>query len=136
MMPEDALPGDLLTQITANDRDLTDTRLIYAIISDDWLEYFDVDAKGNIYLSDNKVLDRENASQIEFVLVAHDGRGKEMSHKSPKNVFTGKNSSATVVINVADVNDNAPSFAFQSPLVWNATEGTFRVLSRHKSIHS
>uniref|UniRef100_A0A1A9VG57 Cadherin domain-containing protein n=1 Tax=Glossina austeni TaxID=7395 RepID=A0A1A9VG57_GLOAU len=74
--------------------------IIYSLIGENH-KYFTIDSyTGNIMVADSSILDREKIKQISLTAVAKD--------KAPANLQ--KSTTATIFLNILDVNDNAPEF--------------------------
>lgn len=74
--------------------------ITYSLIGEN-NKYFMIDANtGSIMIADSSILDREKTSRITLTAVAHD--------KAPPTLQ--KSATASIVINVLDVNDNPPVF--------------------------
>ncbi|XP_030375900.1 cadherin-87A [Scaptodrosophila lebanonensis] len=82
--------------------------LTYSLIGEN-NKYFTIDAyTGNIMVANESILDREQVTQLTLTAVAQD--------KAPATVQ--KSATATIYINILDVNDNAPVF---TRAVYNST---------------
>ena len=86
---EEAGPGAFVTQVIATDMDAT-SNITYLLNN----SAFSIDAEGNIYTLEN--LDREVVPMYVLTVIASD------------NSEPARSSSATVVVVVTDINDNAP----------------------------
>ncbi|XP_058804510.1 fat-like cadherin-related tumor suppressor homolog isoform X2 [Phymastichus coffea] len=95
-VPENQLPGWLVTHVLATDKDFGDYGTIqYSITSDYLKEFFDIDKEtGDI--TTKKILDREVHKLFEIIVMATDGGGKS--------------GFVIVRVRVADENDNTPTF--------------------------
>ncbi|XP_078660403.1 protocadherin Fat 4-like isoform X2 [Branchiostoma floridae x Branchiostoma belcheri] len=102
-LPENAAPGDVVTQVTATDRDSgTNGEIIYSIVfaSSDGKDKFSISpSDGNITVSGS--LDADTVeSYVVVVMAADQGTASRVS-------------TAIVNINVTNVNDNTPQFSQQ-----------------------
>jgi len=89
---EDALPGTIILVVAASDADVSPNNAIsYNVAGGDPLGQFGVRRSGELYV--NKMLDREDRSHYELMVVATDG------------AFV---STAAVSVGILDANDNAP----------------------------
>lgn len=95
-VPENQLPGRLVTSVLATDKDFGDYGTIrYSIVSDYLQEFFSIDQEtGDI--TAKKSLDREEHKLFEITVMASDGGGKS--------------GFVIVRVRVADENDNTPVF--------------------------
>lgn len=100
-VPEMSAVGTSVTRVTAVDADdptvADHASVLYQVLKGD--EYFGIDNSGLIYTT-TKNLDRETQAKYEIVVEARDGQG-----------LRGESGTATVLINLQDVNDNFPIFS-------------------------
>lgn len=87
---EDALPGTVIVSISTSDHDLA-SDITYYVTSGDPLGQFSISKAGEVYV--NRALDREAKSRYKMTVMATDG---------------GFVTTAMVVIDILDANDNAP----------------------------
>ncbi|CAI4225888.1 unnamed protein product [Auanema sp. JU1783] len=105
---EDATPGSTIMKIKAVDRDFTEgSHLLYKIVGGTGKNLVFIQEDGTLILGETP-LDREELTYFDVNVEAIDKGGNKAS--------------TTVIIEVDDVNDNAPAIPNQ-PLVWNVTEG-------------
>ncbi|KAJ8022917.1 Protocadherin-15 [Holothuria leucospilota] len=96
--------GSLITTVTA--QSLDNLPVLHSFVSDDD-GFFTIDREsGEIRLA--KQLDRETQQQHSVIVRADSG---------------GKSATATVLINIVDVNDNSPSLNYSLPTVFLIVEG-------------
>ncbi|XP_064610099.1 protocadherin Fat 1-like isoform X2 [Liolophura sinensis] len=88
---EDALPGTVIVSISTSDGDLA-SDITYYVTSGDPLGQFSISKAGEVYV--NRALDREAKSRYKMTIMATDG---------------GFVTTAMVVIDILDANDNAPN---------------------------
>ncbi|KAL5012776.1 hypothetical protein ScPMuIL_011327 [Solemya velum] len=109
--------GTFVTQVTASDKDFgKNAEIIYEIFPHSDFR-FTVEPKTGI-LRTNTKFDRENSSHVTVVVTARDNGVKEKRLTS----------SATVVLDIEDENDNAPEFStlvFPFPFMENLHSGSF-----------
>ncbi|XP_078590799.1 cadherin-87A-like isoform X2 [Branchiostoma floridae x Branchiostoma japonicum] len=96
MQVEEGMSGLVVGRVTAEDRDEGSNGVITYTINGEGGEYFDID--GNGAMMTKVALDRENITQYQISVMAED-RGQP-----------AQNSTSVVIIDVLDVNDNAPRF--------------------------
>eukprot|EP00058_Branchiostoma_floridae_P025134 XP_002610624.1 hypothetical protein BRAFLDRAFT_65814 [Branchiostoma floridae] len=96
MQVEEGMSGLVVGRVTAEDRDEGPNGVITYTINGEGDEYFDID--GNGAMMTKVALDRENITQYQISVMAED-RGQP-----------AQNSTSVVIIDVLDVNDNAPRF--------------------------
>ncbi|CAG5117441.1 unnamed protein product, partial [Candidula unifasciata] len=93
-IPENNRPGQILLRVTAEDRDIGENaRITYSLVDANDLR---IDNRGNIIAISS--LDYEKATQLKMKVVAND------------NGVERRSATADVVIEVTDVNDEAPRF--------------------------
>ena len=111
-LSEGASIGEVVHEFAAEDGDDGENgRLTYFLASGNHLKLFHVDQNTGV-MTVNGPLDRETRSSIDLVVTAVDG--------GQPRALTG---SASVTIDITDVNDNAPVFQTSAILV-NVKEGT------------
>ncbi|KAK6750685.1 hypothetical protein RB195_002572 [Necator americanus] len=118
---EDAAPGSLIVRVRATDDDRTEgTHLLYKIVGGSGRELVFIQEDGTIILGDS-ALDRETLREFDVIVEVIDRSGNK--------------DTATVRVNVEDINDNAPFFP-EKHLIWNVTEGsngaTFKIAATDK----
>uniref|UniRef100_A0A1A9WEW2 Cadherin domain-containing protein n=1 Tax=Glossina brevipalpis TaxID=37001 RepID=A0A1A9WEW2_9MUSC len=93
--------GTVAGKVEAFDRDQgAYGEITYSLIGENH-KYFTIDSfTGNIMVANSSILDREKIKQISLTAVAKD--------KAPANLQ--KSTTASIFLNVLDVNDNAPEF--------------------------
>ncbi|ALC46335.1 Cad87A [Drosophila busckii] len=106
---ENSPEGTLAGQVQAQDADVgAFGELTYTLIGENH-KYFNVDPyTGNVRVANASILDREQLKQLTLTVVAQD--------KAPATVQ--KSATATIHINILDVNDNEPVF---TRAVYNST---------------
>ncbi|XP_060065173.1 protocadherin beta-15-like [Ylistrum balloti] len=96
---EDNQIGAPVTIVTAEDKDERENgRVTYSLYGNED-DLFSINSDSGV-ISANVVFDRETNSQLEFLVVATDS-----------NTVTKYSATATVLVTVRDINDNAPSFS-------------------------
>ncbi|XP_019728279.1 cadherin-7-like, partial [Hippocampus comes] len=113
---EDARVGTSIGRVSAHDPDTSNSGIRYSIDRNTDMErFFNVDALSGV-ISTAKQLDREANSVHNLTILA-------IESQDPNQIGKG-----TAIINVLDVNDNAPVFAidYESLVCENALPGTVR----------
>ncbi|XP_061164089.1 putative protocadherin beta-18 [Saccostrea echinata] len=114
-IPEGNNPGDAIIQILATDNDLgNNARIHYKLHGDAGADFRVDEDTGTIRA--NKVYDRESVSQYRFRVYAVDSGDPPLS------------STATIVVNIEDKNDNFPEFTqnqFKASVQENVPFDTF-----------
>lgn len=96
-IPEGSPVGTVVTQVTATDCDINQNAVIRYFLHADGVGKFVIDSITGV-IKTQQVFDREINPRIQFRVLAVDGG-------SPPNTGT-----ASVVLNITDINDNAPMF--------------------------
>ncbi|XP_066555914.1 protocadherin-16 [Amia ocellicauda] len=117
-VPEDTAVGTLVLEVTATDKDDGSNGKVLYYLSSDSRGMFNVDQEtGRITTSGD--LDREKQAVYSFLVHAVDS-----SPAAPRN------STAQVMVNIQDVNDNAPFF-IQDPVIINISSSS---VSNHQVV--
>lgn len=108
--------GTTLGHVLATDRDIDDNgKLLYAIIEEDMRKLFSIHPSSGDIMTAGGLLDREEESNYQFAVSVRD-KGE-----------TALSSTATVKIQVLDLNDNEPVFQrgpFEEMVTENQPKGT------------
>ncbi|KAK5984075.1 hypothetical protein GCK32_003578 [Trichostrongylus colubriformis] len=105
---ESLTPGSTVIKVKATDADKTDGKhLLYKIVGGSGRDLVFIQEDGTLVLGDTP-LNREAMRRFDVVIEAIDRSGNK--------------DTATVVVSLQDVNDNAPMFPWTS-FTWNITEG-------------
>ena len=98
---ENNIPGEVILHVSVSDDDIGGNADITYELSGTRSEYLDIDNSGRITVTN--ILDHEETDVLLLTLIAHDGTSQD-----------ALSSTATLQINVIDINDEVPIFSQKS----------------------